>query len=79
MAMSTVSVEQAQEDFGDLLARVEEGEEVVITRAGRAVAKLVAYGVRGKRGFGSLKGRTKLDDSFFDPLPEEELRAWEGE
>ena len=77
--MATVSVEQAQEDFVDLLARVEEGEEVVITREGRAVAKLVAYGVRGERRFGSGKGRFRLDDTFFDPLPEEELRAWEGE
>ena len=76
--MVTVSVEQAQEDFVDLLARAEAGEEVVITREGRAVGKLVAYRERGKRQFGSLKGRIKLDDSFFDPLPEEELKAWEG-
>ncbi len=73
--MVTVSVEQAQEDFVELLARVEEGEEVFIAREGRAVAKLVRC---EERGFGSLKGRFKLDDSFLDPLPEEELRAWEG-
>ena len=76
--MVTVSAEQAQEEFVDLLTRVEAGEEVVITREGRAVGKLVAYRERGKRQFGSLKGRIKLDDSFFDPLPEEELKAWEG-
>ena len=76
--MVTVSVEQAQENFIDLLARAEAGEEVVITREGRAVGKLVAYREPGKRQFGSLKGRIKLDDSFFDPLPEEELKAWEG-
>ena len=76
--MVTVSVEQAQEEFSDLLARVEGGEEVTITREGKAVAKLVRYEARGKPQFGSLKGRIKVDDSFFDPLPEEELRAWEG-
>ncbi|MCY4392051.1 MAG: type II toxin-antitoxin system prevent-host-death family antitoxin [Chloroflexi bacterium] len=76
--MVTVSAEQAQEEFVDLLTRVEAGEEVIITREGRAVGKLVAYRERGKRQFGSLKGRIKLDDSFFDPLPEEELKAWEG-
>ncbi len=76
--MVTVSVERAQEDFSDLLARVEGGEEVVIEREGKAVAKLVRYEARGKPRFGSLKGRIKVDDSFFDPLPEEELRAWEG-
>lgn len=31
------------------------------------------------RRFGSMRGQFKLADSFFDPLPEEELRAWEGE
>ena len=76
--MVTVSVEQAQENFIDLLARAGAGEEVVITREGRAVGKLVAYRERGKRQFGSRKGRFKLDDSFFDPLPEEELKAWVG-
>ncbi len=45
--MVTVSAEQAQEEFVDLLARVEGGEEVVITREGRAVGKLVAYRERG--------------------------------
>ncbi len=76
--MVTVSVEEAQRAFHDLLARVENGEEVIVVREGRAVAKLVWYGERGERQFGSWKGRFKLDDSFFDPLPEEELRAWEG-
>ena len=76
--MVTVSVEQAQEDLVELLKRVEGGEEVTITREGKSVAKLVSYEAQEKPRFGSLKGRTKLDDSFFDPLPEEELRAWEG-
>ena len=76
--MVTVSVAEAQEDFVELIERVEGGEEVIITREGRAVGKLVAYQVRGKPQFGSWKGRFSLDDSFFDPLPEEEIRAWEG-
>lgn len=76
--MVVVSAEQATADFELLLARVEEGEEVIIERDGRAVAKLLRHEQEGKRQFGSWKGRYKLDDSFFDPLPEEELRAWEG-
>ena len=32
-----------------------------------------------RRAFGVLKGKLKLPDSFFfEPLPEEELKAWEG-
>ncbi len=76
--MVTVSLEQAQEDFVELLERVESGEEVVITRERKTVAKLVRYRARGKPQFGSWRGRIKFDDSFFDPLPEEELKAWEG-
>ena len=33
---------------------------------------------RRKREFGSMKGLIEIDDSFFDPLPPEELAAWEG-
>lgn len=31
----------------------------------------------GNRRFGSLKGRVDIGPEFFDPLPEDELRAWE--
>lgn len=35
--------------------------------------------VARKRGFGAYKGQFQVTDAFFDPLPEEELRAWEGD
>lgn len=72
--MAKVSIEEAQRDLAALIARVEAGEAVFLTRDGTPVAKLEPCRPR----FGSMKGRIKLDDSFFDPLPEEELRAWEG-
>ena len=56
----------------------EAGEDVVIARNGKPVAKLVPYARKGKRQFGSMKGIIELDDSFFDPLPDEELALWEG-
>jgi hypothetical protein len=31
-----------------------------------------------KRGFGSMRGKAWLDESFWEPLPEEELKLWEG-
>ena len=76
--MATVNVHEAKTHLDCLLARVEAGEEVIIARNGKPVARLVACKPRGKRQFGSLKGKIKIDDSFFDPLPEEELRLWEG-
>ena len=75
--MVTVNVHEAKTNLSRLLAQVEAGEEVVIARNGKPVARLVRCR-RGKRQFGSMAGRIKIDDSFFDPLPEEELAAWEG-
>ena len=76
--MVTVNVHEAKTNLSRLLAQVEAGEEVVIARNGNPVARLVRVQRRGKRQFGSMKGRISIDDSFFDPLPEEELAAWEG-
>ena len=76
--MPVVNVHEAKTHLSRLLAQVEAGEEVVIARNGKPVARLVSVQRRGKRQFGSMKGRIRLDDSFFDPLPEEELAAWEG-
>ena len=76
--MTVVNVHQAKTRLSQLLAQVEAGEEVVIARRGEPVARLVSYKPRGKRQFGAMKGQVVIDDSFFDPLPEEELKAWEG-
>lgn len=77
--MSTVNVHEAKTHLSRLLARVEAGEEIVIARSGKPVARLVAHHERRPvRRFGALKGRLTVDDSFFDPLPESELAAWEG-
>ena len=76
--MVTVNVHEAKTNLSRLLAQVEAGEEVVIARNGKPVARLVGYRRRGRPQFGSWKGRIVIDDSFFDPLPEEELAAWEG-
>ena len=76
--MLTVNVHEAKTHLSRLLARVEAGEEVVIARNGKPVARLVEFSPRGKPRFGSWRGRIALDDSFFEPLPEDELSAWEG-
>ena len=75
---ATVNVHEAKTHLSRLLARVEAGEEIVIARNGKPAARLVACKPRGKRRFGALKGKIEIGDSFFDPLPEEELAAWEG-
>ena len=74
-----ISVHDAKADLSHLLDRVEAGEEVVIARAGKPVAKLVPIPAARPRVPGAWKHLTPPPDSFFfDPLPEEELRLWEG-
>ncbi len=77
--MVIVNVHQAKTQLSRLLAQVEAGEEVVVARRGKPVARLVAFEPRGARCPDVLKGKVTIPDSFFDPLPEEELKSWEGE
>ncbi|MCY4661588.1 MAG: type II toxin-antitoxin system prevent-host-death family antitoxin [Acidobacteria bacterium] len=76
--MPVVNVHEAKTQLSRLLAQVEAGEEVVIARRGTPVARLVACRPMAKRQPDVLKGRTALTDAFVDPLPEDELKLWEG-
>jgi len=78
-----VNVHEAKTHLSKLLKRAQAGEEIVLFKAGKPYAKLVPYDAPAKkpdRVPGRLKGKwPELPDSFFfDPLPEEELRLWEG-
>ncbi len=77
--MVTVNVHEAKTHLSRLLTDVEEGDEVVIARNGKPVARLVAVTPHGKRRPDVLKGKITIPDSFFEPLPDEELRAWEAD
>jgi prevent-host-death family protein len=83
-----VKVHQAKTQLSKLIAAALAGEEVVIARGSEPVVRLtpVATRVRKprkagrlKREFGALKGEVAFDDSFFDPLPDDELALWNGE
>lgn len=73
--MTIVNVHEAKTHLSKLLERMEAGEEIVIARAGVPVARLLPVEPLAERKPGRLKWR--LPESFFDPLPEDELRAWE--
>jgi prevent-host-death family protein len=78
--MATVTIHEAKTQLSRLIARVEAGEEIVIARGNEPVARLVPVLRKKKRPpAGFLKGKVSTPDSFFfDPLPKEELRLWEG-
>jgi len=77
--MKAVNIHQAKTELSKLVERAEAGEEIIIARAGRPVAKLVALSkTRSPRRLGLLDGKFKIPDDFNAPLPESVLRAFEG-
>lgn len=74
-----VNVHDAKTHFSRLLDKAHAGEEIVLAKAGKPYARLVPLeGPAPERRPGRLKDWGPLADAFFEPLPEAELRAWEG-
>lgn len=67
-----VNIHEAKTHLSKLLERVALGEEVIIAKAGKPVAKLVAIPEERPRfKLGSAKGEFVVPDDFNDPLPKE--------
>jgi|CXWL01.1.fsa_nt_gi prevent-host-death family protein len=76
---ATVNEHDAKTHFSALLERVEAGEEVVIARAGKPLAKLVPLrGADAARQPGGWLGRLWIAPDFDTPLPEDLLDAFEA-
>jgi prevent-host-death family protein len=72
---------EAQAHLAELLDGVERGEEIVIEREGRAVAKVVAVAQKmpskePRVGGQNLLGVTYISPNFDDPMSEEERNGW---
>jgi prevent-host-death family protein len=77
--MPTITIHKAKTHLSQLIEQVERGEEVIIARGKTPVARLIAYhSEQPKRGFGSMRGRASIGPEFWEPLPEGELKLWEG-
>jgi antitoxin (DNA-binding transcriptional repressor) of toxin-antitoxin stability system len=77
--MAHITIHAAKTNLSKLIARAQAGEETVIVNGKTPVARLTAVeAVKVERRYGAYKDEFELPDSFFDPLPEEELAAWEG-
>ena len=75
-----VNIYDARTHFPKLLARVEKGEEVVIARAGKPIARLVPNDSAPKVPvFGADRGTFTVPDDFDSPLAEDVVSAFEGE
>ena len=78
--MAEIKIHAAKTNLSKLIARAQAGEDIVILNGNRPVARLVPVAKSAAtRRFGAYKGQLAVPESFFDPLPDEELKAWEGE
>jgi prevent-host-death family protein len=76
---ATVSLYEAKTRLSHLVDRALRGEEVVITRHGRPVARLVpAARMRRPRRLGGLRGKIRVARDFDAALPEDLLARFEG-
>ena len=74
-----VNIHEAKTHLSRSLERVAIGEEVIIAKAGKPVAKLVPFEKQPKRRvFGSAKGEFTVSDDFNDPDPEIEDLFYNG-
>jgi prevent-host-death family protein len=76
--MDIVNVHQAKTHLSRLLERVEAGEEIIVARNGKAVARLVPIGQTLRRP-GAMKGRIRIRRDFDAPLPARLAKAFRGD
>ena len=61
--------------LSELLDRAHGGEEIILTKAGKPYARLMPLALERRHGPGQIPDLV-VGPEFFEPLPEEELRAW---
>jgi prevent-host-death family protein len=76
--VETVNVHEAKTHLSRLLERVEAGEEIVLARNGKAIARLVPVGRIARRP-GAMKGRIRIRRDFDAPLPTPIAKSFGGD
>ena len=76
--MKTINIHEAKTHLSRLLEAVEAGEELVIARAGKPIAKLIPFKSKPRRP-GGLKGKIRVHEDFDEPLPDEIAASFRGE
>lgn len=74
-----VNIHEAKTQLSKLLSRVASGESVIISKAGKPIARLVPFSESQKpRPLDIDRGLFEVPEDFDDPLPEDLLAAFEG-
>ena len=77
--MQTINIHEAKTHLSRLLEQVADGEEIVIAKAGKPIARLVPLEAAPKKHrLGLLKGKLNVPDDFDAPLTEDDLALFEG-
>jgi prevent-host-death family protein len=77
--MDTVNLYEAKTNLSQLVERAAAGEEIVIAKAGRPLARLVPLAMRTTpRPLGLYAGQVWMGDDFNDPLPDDIQKAFDG-
>ncbi len=71
-----VNVHEAKTQLSRLIDQAHAGEEIILAKAGKPYARLMPLAPPPKRRLGVVRGH--VDDSFFEPLPDEEIKIWEA-
>ncbi|MDM8515917.1 type II toxin-antitoxin system Phd/YefM family antitoxin [Desulfobacterales bacterium HSG16] len=76
--MQQINVHEAKTQFFKLITSVENGEEIIIARSGKPVARLAPVSeITLSRKPGSAKGKFTVPPDFFQPLPDYIINAFE--
>lgn len=78
MGKRTFNVHEAKTHLSRLLERAHNGEEIVLAKGGVPYARLVPLERHVARKPGIWRHVAELKPEFFDPLPPDELDAWDG-
>lgn len=70
-----INIHDAKTHLSRLLDNVRAGEEIILAKAGKPYARLIPYQQSDSRPLGFVHG--SLPDTFFEPLPAEELEHWQ--
>jgi prevent-host-death family protein len=77
--MEQVNIYEAKTHFSKYVEQAESGEDVIIARSGKQVARLTAIEPQKRPiRFGVLKGKVRVSDDFDAPLPEEVAAGFEA-
>ncbi len=74
--MTQTTIHAAKTHLSKLIKRACAGEDIISARGKEPMVRLVPVDApKPKREFVAMRGKVRVDDSFFDPLPQDELDA----